>query len=151
MDLTPQSGNQAADQNTADYSDNASHEVETAARLGADALLALVQARLDDGKAEDVVTISLDGKSEIADALVIASGRSQTHVGSLADQLMRAIKEAGNPLPTAEGMPANDWVLLDAGDVIVHLFRPEVRQFYNLEKIWSEQAWQGESPKKVTQ
>lgn len=104
-------------------------------------LLAAVLHRLEEDKAENIITISLTGKSEIADAMVIASGRSQTHVGAMADKLMRELKEKGFGNANAEGMPANDWVLLDAGDVIVHLFRPEVREFYNLEKIWSEEAF----------
>jgi len=81
--------------------------------------------------------IDLKGKSSMADALIVASGRSQRHVGALADHLLRALKTAGLGKVPVEGLPACDWVLLDAGDVIVHLFRPEVRQFYNIEKIWS--------------
>ena len=81
--------------------------------------------------------IDLTGKSSMADAMVIASGRSQRHVGALADHLTRALKEAGLGKCPVEGLPACDWVLIDAGDVIVHLFRPEVRAFYNIEKIWS--------------
>ncbi|MGV6801964.1 MAG: ribosome silencing factor [bacterium] len=110
----------------------------------ADRLLELVRHQLDDDKAEDIVTISLDGKSEIADAMVIASGRSQTHVGALADKLARQIKEQGFGSAAIEGMPACDWVLIDAGDVIIHLFRPEVRDFYNLEKIWSAETFTSE-------
>jgi ribosome-associated protein len=95
---------------------------------------------LDDGKAEDIVTIDLAGKSDIADAMVVASGRSQRHVGAMADKVMRRLKDAGFGRATVEGATACDWVLIDAGDVIVHLFRPEVRTFYNLERIWSEAA-----------
>lgn len=102
--------------------------------------LDIVLAELDDDKAEDVVTISLEGKSDIADVMVIASGRSQRHVGAMADKLLRRLKEAGLGRARIEGAPACDWVLIDAGDVIVHLFRPEVRAFYNLERIWSEAA-----------
>jgi ribosome-associated protein len=84
-----------------------------------------------------VVTIDLKNKSSVADCMIVASGRSQRHVGALADHLLRALKDAGVGKAKVEGMPHCDWVLIDAGDVIVHLFRPEVRAFYNLEKIWS--------------
>ena len=97
----------------------------------------LILARLDDDKAQDVVFIDLKGKSPIADGLIVASGRSQRHVGAMADHLLRALKEAGYGKCRIEGMPSADWVLIDTGDVIVHLFRPEVRSFYNIEKIWS--------------
>ena len=94
-------------------------------------------SRLDDDKAEDIVFINLKDKSSVADSLVVASGRSHRHVGAMADHLMRALKEAGFGKARVEGLPGCDWVLIDAGDVIVHLFRPEVRSFYNIEKIWS--------------
>ena len=97
----------------------------------------MVLKRLDDEKAQDILFIDLKGKSSIADGLVVASGRSHRHVGAIADHLLRAIKDAGHGRARVEGMPACDWVLIDAGDVIVHLFRPEVRAFYNIEKIWS--------------
>ena len=97
----------------------------------------LILSRLDDDKAQDVVFIDLKGKSPVADGLIVASGRSQRHVGAMADHLLRALKEAGYGRCRVEGMPSADWVLIDAGDVIVHLFRPEVRAFYNIEKIWS--------------
>ena len=83
------------------------------------------------------MSIDLEGKSSIADTMVIASGRSQRHVGAIADQLHKKLKDAGYMRLRVEGMPACDWVLIDAGDVIVHVFRPEVRAFYNLEKMWS--------------
>ncbi|MEW5688274.1 MAG: ribosome silencing factor [Pseudomonadota bacterium] len=97
----------------------------------------LILARLDDDKAQDVVFIDLKGKSPVADGLIVASGRSQRHVGAMADHLLRALKEAGYGRCRVEGLPSADWVLIDAGDVVVHLFRPEVRSFYNIEKIWS--------------
>ena len=97
----------------------------------------LILSRLDDDKAQDVVFIDLKGKSPVADGLIVASGRSQRHVGAMADHLLRALKDAGYGRCRVEGMPSADWVLIDAGDVIVHLFRPEVRSFYNIEKIWS--------------
>ena len=97
----------------------------------------LILSRLDDDKAEEVVLIDLRGKSPMADPMIVASGRSHRHVGALADHVMRALKEAGYGKARVEGRPHCDWVLIDAGDVVVHLFRPEVRSFYNIEKIWS--------------
>jgi ribosome-associated protein len=99
-------------------------------------LLKLVETSLDDDKAEDVVVIDLAGKTEIADFMVIANGRSSRQVGAMAIHLQKKIKASGLKGLKAEGLPHCDWVLIDAGDVIVHLFRPEVRDFYNLEKIW---------------
>ena len=101
------------------------------------ALEDLILARLDEDKAQDVVFVDLRGKSAMADGLVVASGRSHRHVGAMADHLLRALKEQGYGKARVEGMPHCDWVLIDTGDVIVHLFRPEVRSFYNIEKIWS--------------
>ena len=100
----------------------------------------LILSRLDDDKAQDIVFIDLKGKSPVADGLIVASGRSQRHVGAMADHLLRALKDAGLGKCRVEGMPSADWVLIDAGDVIVHLFRPEVRSFYNIEKIWSVES-----------
>ena len=108
-----------------------------ASHLDAHALLELVSGKLDDDQAQDVIVIDLVGKSSIADAIVIASGRSQRHVAAIADHLLRTLKENGFGRAQVEGLPAADWVLIDAGDVIVHVFRPEVRTFYNIEKIWS--------------
>jgi ribosome-associated protein len=90
---------------------------------------------LDDLKGEDVVSIDLQGKTTLADVMIIATGRSNVHVGALADRVIRTIKESQST-PRAEGLQGGDWVLIDGGDVIVHIFRPEVRQFYNLEKMW---------------
>jgi ribosome-associated protein len=92
---------------------------------------------LDDAKAEEIVSIDIQGKSSIADHMVIASGRSNRHVSAVADQVITAFKEAGLGNPKIEGLEGADWVLLDCGDVIVHIFRPEVREFYNLEKMWT--------------
>lgn len=103
-------------------------------------ILSLILQELDDDKAENVVTIPLAGKSDIADAMVIASGRSQRHVAAMADKVLRRLKDAGFGRARIEGKTACDWVLIDAEDVIVHLFRPEVRDFYNLERVWSEAA-----------
>jgi ribosome-associated protein len=101
------------------------------------ALERLILNRLDDEKAQDIVFIDLKDKSSIADGMIVASGRSHRHVGAMADHLLRALKDAGRGRARVEGLPHCDWVLIDAGDVIVHLFRPEVRAFYNIEKIWS--------------
>ncbi|MEM1288727.1 MAG: ribosome silencing factor [Pseudomonadota bacterium] len=98
----------------------------------------LILEVLEDSKAEDIVSIDLDGKSALADTMLVASGRSQRHVSSIADHAQRALKDAGFGAPRVEGLPHADWVLIDAGDVIVHLFRPEVRSFYNMEKLWSD-------------
>jgi len=95
-----------------------------------------VEASLDDDKAEDLVVIDLSGKTTIADYMVVATGRSQRHVGAMSDHLVEKLKKAGLRSVPAEGVPQCDWVLLDAGDVIVHLFRPDVRAFYNIEKMW---------------
>jgi len=97
----------------------------------------LVLRSLDDDKAVDVISIPLKGKSSIADVMVIASGNSSRHVAALADHLMERIKAELGLVARVEGLPQADWVLIDAGDVVVHLFRPEVRSFYNLEKMWS--------------
>lgn len=97
-------------------------------------------AQLADAKAEEVVTINIDSKAALADTMVVASGRSGRHVGAIADQLVAKLKLAGYRDLRVEGFPQCDWVLVDAGDVVVHLFRPEVRSFYNLEKLWSEHA-----------
>ncbi len=100
-------------------------------------LLSTVLKSLDDDKAENIVSIGLSGKTSIADHMVVASGRSQRHVGAVADHLIRSLKDGGFGSARVEGLPSCDWVLIDAGDVIVHIFRPEVREFYNIEKMWS--------------
>lgn len=98
--------------------------------------IALALQVLDDMKAEDATVIDLVGKTSLADAMIIASGRVNRHVGSISDSLVEAFKKAGHETPKVEGFPACDWVLIDTGDLIIHIFRPEVRQFYNLEKMW---------------
>jgi ribosome-associated protein len=98
-------------------------------------LVRTVLTSLDDAKAEDVVSIDLHGKTSLADVMIIATGRSNIHVGAIADRVVKACKES-HLTPRVEGLPNCDWVLIDAGDLIVHIFRPEVRQFYNLEKMW---------------
>ncbi len=105
--------------------------------MNAAALHQLVLSQLDDDQAQEVVTIPLEGKSSIADHMVIASGRSTRQVASMAQKLAEKIKQAGFGHARVEGLPAADWVLIDAGDVVIHLFRPEVRSFYNLERMWA--------------
>ncbi|MDF1794056.1 MAG: ribosome silencing factor [Thalassobaculaceae bacterium] len=101
-----------------------------------DGLKRLVMTSLDDDKAEDIVAIDLAGKSAIGDCMVIATGRSSRQVAAMADHLCRKLKDQGVDGVTVEGQSRGDWVLVDAGDIIVHLFRPEVREFYGLEKMW---------------
>ena len=96
----------------------------------------LILDQLDQDQAQELVTIPLEGKSSIADHMVIASGRSTRQVAAMATKLAERLKKAGHGSPRIEGLPAADWVLIDAGDVVVHLFRPEVRSFYNLERMW---------------
>ena len=102
-----------------------------------EALHSLVMQSLDDDQAQDVVTIPLTGKSNIADHMVIASGRSTRQVASMAQKLGERIKRELGRTVRVEGLPIADWVLIDADDVIIHLFRPEVRTFYNLERMWA--------------
>ncbi len=99
--------------------------------------LQIVLSRLEEMKAEDIVTIDLNGKTSIADFMVVASGRSNRHVGSVADNVVQELKKAGRKDIRVEGQPHCEWVLIDTGDVIVHVFRPEVRDFYGLEKMWA--------------
>jgi len=113
-------------------------------------MLTLVQKSLDDDKAQGTVTIDLFGKSDIADFLVITSGTSKRQVGAMAIHLRDRLKSSGIKGIAVEGMDQSDWVLIDAGDVIVHLFRPEAREFYNLEKMWSApMSADGETPPDV--
>jgi ribosome-associated protein len=116
--------------------------VVSKARPDPEETLRLVLASLDDMKAEDTLTIDLRDKSSLCDAMVVTSGRSNRHVGSVADRVVDDLNKAGCKGLRVEGMPHCDWVLIDAGDVIVHVFRPEVRAFYNLEKMWSGVAGQ---------
>ncbi len=108
----------------------------TSNEMDSQVLLSEILALLEDAKAEDVVQIELAGKSSVADYMVIASGRSDRHVGAIADQVQKRLKETKYATVRVEGQPANDWVLIDVGDIVVHVFRPEVREFYNLEKMW---------------
>lgn len=104
--------------------------------ISARTAIEIVLSSLDDSKAENIVAIDIQGKSSLADHMVIASGRSNRHVAAVAEHVITALKEAGFGNPRVEGQAAADWVLVDAGDVIIHVFRPEVREFYNLEKMW---------------
>lgn len=101
------------------------------------ALLDRVVHWLDDAKAEDVAVIDLKGKTSIGDFMIIATGRSDRHVNAIAEQILQAFKDAGCERVRVEGQPQCDWVLIDTGDIIVHVFQPEIRAFYNLEKMWS--------------
>lgn len=112
----------------------------SAAAAHADSLKNLIEASLDDDKAENVVTIDLAGKSSFADYMIIASGRSGRHISTLADKLSSRLKQEDMPILSIEGKETGDWVLVDCGDIIVHLFRPEIREIYQLEKMWSAPA-----------
>ncbi|QIG81700.1 ribosome silencing factor [Sphingosinithalassobacter tenebrarum] len=104
---------------------------------GVEALHRLVMTSLDDDQAVETVSIPLAGKTSIADYMVVASGKSTRQVASMATKLAEKIKAESGHTPRVEGLPTADWVLIDAGDVIVHLFRPEVRSFYNIERMWA--------------
>ncbi|KKL99920.1 hypothetical protein LCGC14_1809580 [marine sediment metagenome] len=107
--------------------------------LSSEALLDVILSSLDDDKAEDVVTVNLSGKSEMADYMVICSGRSSRQVGSISENLVDKLKADHGRLSKIEGKDTGDWVLIDTGDIIVHVFRPEVREFYQIEKMWAGQ------------
>lgn len=117
--------------------DDAAFERQGEVPTGTTPLEVALLTKLDDDKAQDIVLIDLKGKSPMADTMIVASGRSHRHVGALADHLLRTLKDHGLGRAKVEGLPHCDWVLIDAGDVIIHLFRPEVRVFYNIEKIWA--------------
>jgi len=104
------------------------------------ALAEQLYAALDENKAENIVMLNIGGRSALADYMLIAGGSSARQVNALADRLLRLLKEEGHKNVQAEGLGSGDWVLIDAGDVIIHLFRPEARAFYRLENIWAEQA-----------
>jgi ribosome-associated protein len=104
----------------------------------ADKTLDMILSRLDDMKAEATVTIDLRGKSAFSDYMVVTTGRANRHVGAIAENVTKALKENGAKSIHVEGLPNCDWVLIDSGDVIVHVFRPEVREFYNLERLWTQ-------------
>jgi ribosome-associated protein len=100
--------------------------------------LNIILSRLDDMKAEETVTIDLRGKSAFSDYMIVTTGRVNRHVGAIAENVTKALKETGIKSIHVEGMPNCDWVLIDSGDVVVHVFRPEVREFYNLERLWTQ-------------
>ena len=101
-------------------------------------LLKLTLDALEDDKAIDIISINLEGRSSIADYMIVASGNSAKQVTSMADNLVKKYKEIGLRTPSPEGMSNGDWVLIDAKDILIHLFRPEVRDFYSLEKMWAK-------------
>ena len=113
--------------------------------FASDALVTAILKWLDDAKAEDILAIDIRGKTSIGDCMIVATGRTDRHVGAIADQLQRSLKEYGVSNVRVEGTQTCDWVLVDVGAIIVHVFRPEVREFYNLEKMWS-----GERPAEPT-
>ncbi len=106
----------------------------------------MVEQSLEDDKAQDIVVVNLSGKSDIADYLVVATGASSRQVGALADHVRKRLKQCGLSTVPMEGQPQCDWVLVDGGDVVVHLFRPEVRAFYNIEKMWGGESSDGVRP-----
>ena len=108
------------------------------AQPDADKTLNMILSRLDDMKAEETVTIDLRGKSAFSDYMVVTTGRVNRHVGAIAENVAKGLKESGIKNPHVEGMPNCDWVLIDSGDVILHIFRPDVREFYNLERLWTQ-------------
>jgi ribosome-associated protein len=108
------------------------------AQPDADKTLNMILSRLDDMKAEETVTIDLRGKSAYSDYMIVTSGRANRHVGAIAENVTKALKETGIKSIHVEGLPNCDWVLIDSGDVILHVFRPEVREFYNLERLWAQ-------------
>ncbi len=108
------------------------------AQPDADKTLNLILSRLDDMKAEETVTIDLRGKSAYSDYMIVTTGRVNRHVGAIAENVAKGLKESGITKPHVEGLSNCDWVLIDSGDVVVHIFRPEVREFYNLERLWMQ-------------
>src|SRR5262252_669289 len=114
------------------------HAQALLAQSDADKTLNMILSRLDDMKAEETITIDLRGKSAFSDYMIVTSGRVNRHVGAIAENVTKALKETGVKSLHIEGLPNCDWVLIDSGDVIVHVFRPEVREFYNLERLWTQ-------------
>jgi ribosome-associated protein len=108
------------------------------AQPDADKTLNMILSRLEDMKAEETVTIDLRGKSAFSDYMIVTSGRANRHVGAIAENVAKGLKETGIKSIHVEGLPNCDWVLIDSGDVVVHVFRPEVREFYNLERMWTQ-------------
>ncbi len=135
--LTPQFERELEPQAADAYPSSPSERESEGPFMPAEQALAIVLQSLEEDKAEEIVSLDIRGRSSFADHMIVASGRSNRHVCALADHVMRKLKEAGAGGLRVEGLPGCDWVLVDAGDLIVHLFRPEVRQFYNIEKMWA--------------
>lgn len=132
---------------TAHEKGNAVGNFSSVAERGEEAALRqleLVRESLADSKAEDIVLIDIRGKSALGDHMVVASGRSSRHVAAICDRLLSDLKDAGFGNPKVEGLATGDWVLIDSGDVIIHVFRPEIREFYNIEKMWQTPEIEGE-------
>jgi ribosome-associated protein len=128
----------AAKESAAKTARKTSTEAALKAQPDADKTLNMILSRLDDMKAEETVTIDLRGKSAFSDYMIVTTGRVNRHVGAIAENVTKALKENGIKGIHVEGLPNCDWVLIDSGDVIVHVFRPEVREFYNLERLWTQ-------------
>ena len=120
---------------------NAPHPASLGAGKTRGKSLETVLASLEDSKAENSISIDIAGKSALGDYMVVTSGRSHRHVGAIADHLSKDLKHAGLGPVRVEGLPHCDWVLIDIGDIIIHIFRPEVRDFYNIEKMWSAEPY----------
>jgi ribosome-associated protein len=141
MTTCPKEDNELSLSTAADTSAKTGVAAMTAPQnVTSDTLLAAVLKSLDDDKGEDIVQINLRGKSEIGDYMVIASGRSTRQVTAMAEKLADKIKQEFGIISKTEGKETGDWVLIDTGDIIVHIFRPEVREFYQLEKMWQPGA-----------
>jgi len=125
---------------TSDAKKSTAKQTQKAAIAAINSVLETVMTCLDDSKAEEITTIDIQDKSALADYMVIASGRSNRHVSAVADHLLRELKSTGHKSIKVEGLQNADWVLIDIGDIVVHLFRPEVREFYALEKMWQMPA-----------
>ena len=119
------------------------------AQPDADKTLNMILSRLDDMKAEETVTIDLRGKSAFSDYMIVTTGRVNRHVGAIAENVAKGLKETGIKSVHVEGLPNCDWVLIDSGDVIVHVFRPEVREFYNLERLWTQIRWRRRRERRI--
>jgi len=117
-------------------SDKSNSKTSNNPNFNAEDVLKTVITSLEDSKAEELVNIDIRGKSALGDYMIVASGRSHRHVGAVAEHLVQDLKKAGYGVPKIEGVPNCDWVLVDTGDIIIHIFRPEVREFYGIEKMW---------------
>jgi len=137
MTVQPLPGSAGAAPHGLDPSLNSLRREPVADAKGREPLYDIVMRSLDEDQAQDVIAIPLEGKSAVADYMVIASGRSTRQVAAIAQKLAERIKHGGFGNCRIEGLPAADWVLIDAGDIVVHVFRPEVRSFYNLERMWA--------------